>query len=86
MVTLTTSTFPILESLKPIHFVDHIMQSITWTLALITSSFFFDLNQLTMGAEVEFVYNVLSFVCKCTRKVLSNPKYNDNSLMLHQFL
>ena len=38
------------------------MQLITWTLALITSPLlFFDLNQLTMGVKVEFVYNVLTF-------------------------
>ena len=42
------------------------MQLITWTLALITLiTLFSNLNRLTMGAKVEFVYNVLSFVRNC---------------------
>jgi hypothetical protein len=34
----------------------------------LTSCFFFsfNLNQLTMGAKVEFVYNVLNFTCSCS--------------------
>ena len=43
------------------------MQLITWTIALIT--LFSGLNRLTMGAEVEFVHNVLGFVWNCTKLI-----------------
>ena len=60
-MTLTSSTFPILEPRIIFTFLFHIY-------AIDYLDFCFDhfitlfsgLNQLTMGAEVEFVYNVLS--------------------------
>ena len=66
MVTLTTSTFPILETLNPfticfrMHAIDYLDSSFDHFITL-----FSDLNRLTRGAEVEFVYNVLSlFITK----------------------
>ena len=45
------------------------MQLIIWTLALITSSLC-DLNQVTMGAEVELVSNILNFVHNYMEKMI----------------
>ena len=63
-LTLTTLTFTILETLNPFHFlVSHLCN---WLLGLLLWSLHhFDLNQLTMGAKVVFVYHVLSFVRNC---------------------
>ena len=64
IVTLTTSIFPILEALHHLTFWFHI-----YAIDYLDSCFdhfitlFSDLNRLTMGAKVEFVYNVLSFDC-----------------------
>ena len=63
IVTLTTSTFPILETLIP--FIFSVLHLCNWLLGLVLwwlYHFVCDLNQLTVGAEVEFVYNVLNFV------------------------
>ena len=63
-ITLTTSTFRILETLNPFHtFGFTFKQSITWILALITSPlYFFQFYQLKMRVVVKFVYNISSFV------------------------
>ena len=59
-------TFPILEALNPFHFlVSH------YAVNYLDSCFHHfitlsaDLNRLTTGAKVEFMYNVLNFVDKC---------------------
>jgi hypothetical protein len=82
-VTLTTSTLPFFETLNPFHFWFHIH-----VIDYLNSCFdhfitlFSNLNRLTMGAEVEFVYNILSFVRNCisikknkSKKKLWHGKY-----------
>jgi hypothetical protein len=48
------------------------MQLITYTHALITLIIFY-LNWLTMGAEFDFVYIVLNFVCKYNTMIDGGP-------------
>ena len=61
-VNLTTLAFPILETLL-FHFyaVDYLDFCFEHFITLCSK-----LYQRTMGVEVEFVYNILSFVRKCT--------------------
>ena len=63
-ITLTTSTFLILETLFTLLFhiyvIDYLYSCFDHLITL-----FFNLNRLTMEAEVEFVYNVLNFVRNC---------------------
>ena len=69
IVTLTTTTFPILETLKPFSFFDVTsMQLITWTIASITSSLCF---LIWIGwqrePKLDYVYMQCTdfFVCNC---------------------
>ena len=66
IVTLNTSTFPILETLNPFYFlVSHLCNGLVGLLLWSLHTLFSDLNWVTMRAKVEFVYNVLNFVRKC---------------------
>ena len=65
-LNLTTLIFPILETLfifdfLVLHFCNWLLELLLWSL----HHFVCDLNWLAMGAEVEFVYNVLNFVRIC---------------------
>jgi hypothetical protein len=58
IITLTTLTFPILETLNPFYFyaIDYLDSCFDHFITL-----FSNLNWLTMGAKVHFVYNILNF-------------------------
>ena len=66
-ITLTTSTFPILGTLNPCHFlvshyaIDYLECCFDHFITL-----FSYLNWLTMRSKVDVVYNILSFVRNCT--------------------
>jgi hypothetical protein len=63
-------TFPILETLFPFHIWFYIY-AIDYLDSHFDHSSLCDLNRMTMGAEVEFVYNVLSFVHNFMKEMIS---------------